>query len=291
LGFELEKVAKRWAGYLPPWLLQPIIYYRHHGRFPHLRNPRTFTEKIQWRKIHDRNPKFPVLADKLASKAFVGGHIDSEWVVPTLWSGTGTAPEVLAGLTRPFVIKPTHSTAPPVFVGVEGTDFNELARRCNRWLKLRHARQSHEWGYYGVPAALIAEPVLGGDPADPPRDYKLYVFSGRVEFIHVDTDRFRGHKRAYFDREWRPIELKTYYEVERRPVEPPPSLAAMIAFAERLAPLVAPDFMRIDLYDVDARPYFGEATFYPDSGYLRFEPVEMDLRFGELWQLPQTDRP
>jgi hypothetical protein len=291
MAFDLDKLVKRGAGYLPPWLLQRIIYFRHHGRFPDLRNPLTFTEKIQWRKLFDRNPKFPLLSDKLASKAFVAEHFGSEWVTPTLWSGERVTVEILAGLPRPFVIKPTHSTAAPVFVSSGETGWEELARRCNRWVPLRHAPQSHEWGYDDVPRALIAEPLLGGDPQEPPKDYKLYVFGGHVEYIHVDTDRFRGHKRAFFTRDWEPVDLFIRIPFEPRPIQRPATLEQMIAFAEGLAQLAAPDFIRVDCYEIDGRPYFGEVAFYPDSGYRVFTPREMDRRFGELWPLPQRSMP
>jgi hypothetical protein len=151
---------------------------------------------------------------------------------------------------------------------------------------LRHAPQSHEWGYFDVPHGLIAEPLLGDDPEGPPRDYKLYVFNSRVEYIHVDTDRYRGHKRAFFTRDWEPVDLTIRIPFEARPIARPASLERMIAFAEGLARVVAPDFIRIDCYEVDGTPLFGEVAFYPDSGYRVFAPLEMDRRFGELWPLP-----
>ena len=35
-------------------------------------------------------------------------------------------------------------------------------------------------------------------------------------------------------------------------------------------------FVRVDLYNVDGKVYFGELTFYPWSGYVQFEPDEFD---------------
>ena len=55
----------------------------------------------------------------------------------------------------------------------------------------------------------------------------------------------------------------------------------MIASAETLA--AGFDFVRVDLYEIDGRPLFGEMTFYPGSGLDRFAPVTLDDRMGRDW--------
>lgn len=46
-------------------------------------------------------------------------------------------------------------------------------------------------------------------------------------------------------------------------------------------------FVRIDLYDIRGDVYFGEITFFPNSGYGRFYPNEWNLIFGDMIVLPK----
>jgi hypothetical protein len=41
-------------------------------------------------------------------------------------------------------------------------------------------------------------------------------------------------------------------------------------------------FVRVDLYNVDGNIFFGELTFYPWSGYVKFTPSEFDEQLGAL---------
>jgi len=43
------------------------------------------------------------------------------------------------------------------------------------------------------------------------------------------------------------------------------------------------DFVRVDLYDVGNRIYFGEMTSTPGGGFARFDPQAMDEHLGRLW--------
>ena len=44
-------------------------------------------------------------------------------------------------------------------------------------------------------------------------------------------------------------------------------------------------FVRIDLYSLKDKIYFGEYTFFHDGGVVAFEPKEWDKRLGDMIQL------
>ena len=50
-------------------------------------------------------------------------------------------------------------------------------------------------------------------------------------------------------------------------------------------------FVRVDLYIISGRVYFGELTFYPMSGFGLFEPEEFDDELGSWLTLPACTRP
>lgn len=68
-----------------------------------------------------------------------------------------------------------------------------------------------------------------------------------------------------------------------RDIPRPENLDEMLMIAEKLSE----DFpyVRVDLYCVDGKVYFGELTFYPWSGYVQFVPDDWDYKFGEDFEL------
>lgn len=57
----------------------------------------------------------------------------------------------------------------------------------------------------------------------------------------------------------------------------------MIQIAEKLAQNIP--FVRVDLYEINNKLYFGELTFFPGAGLTKFEPDEFDRKFGDLIDL------
>lgn len=60
----------------------------------------------------------------------------------------------------------------------------------------------------------------------------------------------------------------------------PKNLLQMIKIAEELS--VGYDFLRVDLYNVSGKIYFGELTFYPAGGFGTYIPDEWNMKLGEM---------
>lgn len=272
-------VSRTVQGALPPRLKIALQFYYHLGYVPNLRQPETLNEKIQYRKLYDRDPRLAPLIDKIAAKETVAGIIGADWIIPTLWSGTDPAHIPFDTLTPPYVVKPNHTSNCNVFVFDAGTiDPAHIRKQARSWLKIDHARYAHEWAYQQVTPGLLIEPFIGS-ATSPPVDLKFYVFHGRVHYVEVCVERGTKNKRfVYFDRDWvwQPVS-------ERVDMAKPKNFAAMIEAAETLA---APfGFARVDFYEVDDRPLFGEITFYPAAGYDSDHSAGFDRVLGELWRL------
>ncbi len=163
-------------------------------------------------------------------------------------------------------------------------DWSVIEATCQQWLSQTFGAVTHEWVYSQVPRRILVEPFLG--PADYtvlrlPIDYKLFVFSGRVHYIQVDTDRATNHKRTFFDRAWRRQSFTYGFPMDTRVLNKPRSLDQMIEAAEHLGREFS--FVRIDLYEINGKPKFGEFTFLPNSGLLPFSPASYDDILGALW--------
>lgn len=253
------------------------------GRLPNLDNPKTFSEKIEARKLNDRDSRLPRLADKNKVKDYVGEKLGSAWVTPTSWSGPILPPREQRNWQIPYVIKATHGSGQNYFVlSKEAEDWPKIEAIVGRWLKKRHGLPYREWLYSQIEPGVLVEPYQG-DIAELPLDYKFFVFDGIVHYIQVDTGRKTNHLRVYYDRDWKRQEFAVGVPLEKNPVARPASLTKMIEAAE----LIGRDFsfVRVDLYDLPGHPRFGELTFYPGSGREKFTPPQYDQVFGDLWRI------
>ncbi|HEU0097539.1 MAG TPA: ATP-grasp fold amidoligase family protein [Allosphingosinicella sp.] len=250
-----------------------LLYLLRHGRIVRWSRPGRFTEWVQWRKLHERDPRIPPLMDKLAVKDHVESVLGPQWVTPTLFEGDAL-PE-RPGWDAPFVVKARHASNRNIFVRTPDMDWEAIRSTAAGWCREIYGLALDEWLYRCVPRGIVVEPFL--DPGGAlPVDYKVYVFGGRARCIKVDLDRETDHWRAIYDLDWRPLWSPPGWR--HRP--PPESLDAMIAGAEQLGADF--DFVRVDFYDLDGSPRFGEMTFYPGSG-LSPLPRQLDYWLGGLW--------
>jgi TupA-like ATPgrasp len=45
------------------------------------------------------------------------------------------------------------------------------------------------------------------------------------------------------------------------------------------------DFVRVDLYNANGKIFFGELTFNPRAGNIRFKPESWDTKLGQKWKI------
>jgi hypothetical protein len=254
----------------------------HFGRPPHFVRAKTFNEKVQRHKILDRDPRMTICADKILVKDFVAEKLGPGWTTPTLWHGASLPPLHERIWSPPFVLKANHGSRMNIFVRSDGDiDWPKFETLCAKWLSQSYGEPTGEWVYHNIKRQLFVEPFIG-DRGVLPIDYKFWTFHGRVEFIQVDTDREHQHKRAMFDREWRRLPFCLGFPVEQRRIDKPQSLEHMIAAAQKLSGGMP--FVRVDFYEIDGTPRFGEMTFYPGAGNEHFDPPEYDAIIGQLWR-------
>ena len=170
----------------------------------------------------------------------------------------------------PYVIKANHDSGSVFFVRNESArDWEWIEKLCADWLRSAFPQHLHEKWYHLTTPQILVEP-LGENLLD----FKFYVFEGRVQYIHVDTDRFIGHKRRFYDRNWNPLPFSLKFPLETRSIQKPTHLEEMINGAERLG--TGLDFVRVDFYDLPQGARFG---------YEPFDPPEYDRIVGEYWNL------
>ena len=273
-----EELCSRLLDNVGPENAVRLNYLRCHGRFPNLRNPRRFSEKVQFRKLYGDQPLFARLADKLLVKDFVAEIAGPDLVIPTVWSGTTLPSTHERSWPLPFVIKANHGSGTNRFVRMEeDLDWEGIEAECTKWIATDYKRYLGERWYNRIERKLLVEPIIGENLCD----YKFFVFDGAVKFIEVDTDRFSRHKRCFYDSQWNRLEFSLGYPLETKSIDRPTHLSIMLDVAQKLA--AGFDFVRVDLYDLEQGPKFSELTFTPDSGHKRFRPDKYDYIVGDLW--------
>lgn len=265
-------------------LLCSIQFARVHRYWPDFSKPKRFSEKIWSRMLHDRDQMLTTLSDKLEVRKFVQERIGNSWLIPLIWSGTDPRTIPFAELPRQFVIKATHGCGYNILVHDKSRlDVQSTIRRLDVWLKENHCldiRLGIEWAYKNIKPAIVIEEFIGAENTAP-TDYKFYCFAGRVEIVTLHFDRFTEHKTRTFDRDFQPHEFSYHFGQWPGKCERPTNFDKMVELAEKLA--AGFSFMRVDLYSVGERIYFGEMTPYPGGVSTKFLPVSQDKALGAKW--------
>lgn len=293
LRSHLPDWSRSAARAVSPWLRRHLLSDRRSledqfaavfGRAPDFATPRTFNEKVNWRKLYDRNPLQQLVTDKVAAREYVASRVGADYLMPLL--GVFNKPEDIpwAQLPAPYVIKATHGSGWNVFVADPAClEPREAVRKLQGWLQTDYYPPAREWAYKHIPRRLIVERFIGSTRDRAPEDFKFFCFDGLPQVIQVDHDRFTHHTRTLYDMSWQ--ELPVEYGYPSGPIIPAPTgLPEMVRVATELSRGF--DFVRVDLYYIEGRVHFGELTVYPEAGFGPFTPPEWDEWLGAFWRLP-----
>ena len=282
----MASIVSNFLRWLPDATYLKLLYRFKMGHRLNLKNPQTFTEKLQWLKLYNRKPEYTQMVDKLAVKEYVADRIGAEYIIPTL--GVWDRPDEIDwdSLPNQFVLKTTHGGGGGgvVICRDKGT-FDKTSALA----KLKESMASdiysslREWPYKNVPKRIIAEKFMSSEESPAPKDlldYKFFCFNGKVKFFKVDFGRFVEHHANYYDTDGK---LLPFGEINFEPdpahiIELPNNLREMILLAERLSK--NEPFLRVDFYNVNGTIFFGELTFYPASGMGKWTTEEADIKIG-----------
>lgn len=289
-----KKIILRFFKWLPDSIYLRILYRFAMGHRLNLKNPQTFTEKIQWLKLYDRKPEYTTMVDKYAVKEYVAERIGKKYVIPTL--GVWDKPEQIDFDLLPgkFVLKTTHGGGGGgVIVCPDKSKLDIKATRIKLTaaLKANIYRNYREWPYKNVPRRIIAEKFIEIPEKKNLTDYKVYCFNGLPRYIQVIQDRNTMETIDFFDTEWNHQEfygLNPIPKPANAAIPKPANLQEMLQISKKLAK--GTDFVRVDVYQVKDGIYFGELTFYPASGLGTFTPKEWNQKLGDLLRLNKKEK-
>lgn len=273
--------------FIPDKLMLRIQYWIKTKRILHLKNPKRYTEKVQWYKLFYRNEKMPICVDKLRVREYLAEKDLSDLTVK-LYAVFDKPEDInFTHLPDKFILKSTNGSGTNIICRDKSTlDQKKIVESFKNFFYQSVSSPGREWAYGKVEPRIIAEELLEDQttPDGSLKDYKFLCFNGKPEYIVLDVDRFTHHKRNIYDTQWNNLHIATDCPCTDDEHLPPENLEQMLKIAE----ILSKDFpaVRVDLYSVKGRIYFGELTFFPWSGYVMFTPDSFDFELGDLFSLP-----
>lgn len=268
---------------LPDKCYLKLIYFLIYKRRLNLNNPKYWTEKMQYKKLYDRNELLPQVADKLKLRQYATVKINTDITPEILWVGDNPSEIPFEKLPNKFVLKTNHGIGTNIIIEDKKTiDQRAIINQLNNWLDEDYFYPERQWAYKNIERKVFVEELLYDGNNQIPSDIKLYMFNGKLGAINLHYDRFKvNHQNILVDHNFKLLHSETKTPVDMKKYRPK-KFDDMVVYAEKLADPF--DFVRVDFYDLGNDFVLSELTHYPAAGIKRM-PKEIDLYLGNLWQL------
>ena len=246
-----------------------------------LNTPKTFNEKINWLKLHDRKPIYTTMVDKYKAKEFVGKIIGQEYIVPLIgvWNSVNDIDFDL--LPKKCMLKANYDSGGTSVYERGKTDISTLKSKLQGSKSFNYYYRSREWPYKNVEHKIIAEEFLdnGGQII---YDYKFWCFNGVPKVVYVTCKSGKIFENFY-DMDFNVLDIDHGFQRHYPEFEKPEYFELMKILATQLSKNIP--FVRCDFMPVNGKIYFGECTFFDWGGFRPFGG-DWDKKLGELLILP-----
>lgn len=290
---ECYLIVERMASIIPDAAYLKLVYRIRVGKKLNLKTPTSISEKLQWLKLYNRKAEYTKMVDKYEMKAIVAEKIGKEHVIPALGVWDSFDKIDFSELPEKFVLKCTHDSG-SVIICTDRSKFDKkrARKKLESALKRNYFWGGREWPYKNVTPRIMAEPYIEGLGNPDSIEYKITCFDGKLGFSTICTgvahSTLNVRKNDFYDKDFNMLPFWAFYKHSENPItEKPDVLDEIIDYAEIIAEGVP--YLRVDFYVLDGNVYFGEATFFTWSGFLKFEPKDedWDKKLGELLKLPE----
>lgn len=258
------KIIKKWIkcnlSYYFPKLFANYLHYRRVGKLINWSCPRDFNEKMRWLQFNSDTSIWPVLADKYEVRNYLSSKGYNDILVDLFGVWKDENDIDFSVLPDSFVLKTNNGSGDVIVVKDKGcVDVEEIRRRIGKSLRSQFGLLTVEPHYLQISPKIIAERYL----ADNIIDYKFFCINGEPQCVLIISDRDilrHRFKVNLFDMNWISMREKitAIYEVDETVIKP-------ISF-DRMKDVVKSlsasfSAVRIDLYEVNGKIFFGEFTF------------------------------
>ena len=290
---QLAILGKKVLAWISPKLLTSVEFKHAFRRSLDWKNPTDLNEKINWLKFYSDTSLWTRCADKYAVRKYVEecGYGDNLVKLYGKWDSVRDVD--WDKLPQQFVMKVNNGSG-DILVCKDKTklDKDKVLARFDELLKKKFSDYNGEPHYKGMRPCVIAEELLDVTKqpieTDTLIDYKIWCFNGVPKYVWACYNRHEGSVEvATYDLEWNRHDEKSvftwHYKRAKKDLPKPVSLSKMLTMAARLSKGIPQ--VRVDLYEVDNKPYFGEMTFTSAGGFNNFYTQEFLNELGDYTDL------
>lgn len=279
------------------WLLPKLIddetyikrfYKKRAHKDLDLENPQGMNEKMNWYKLRDRNPLMQTCADKYGVREYIisKGYEDSLNKLLAVYDKVEDID--IDALPERFVLKAAHGSHMNIIVkdNKESINWRRQRMMMRSWLRQDIYWSGREWVYKDIPRRIIAEEYLEDETGEL-KDYKFFCYNGKPYFALHLGNRYQGKLYInFYDMNMQLIDVR-YNTIPNDPQAKFPLSRELFEQMKKMATDLSEPFqhVRVDLYEVNGKIYFGEMTFFSGGGYQVFIPSEYDKIWGDYWEL------
>lgn len=285
--------AARLFGRNFPELMVRLRYFVRFRRPINLKHPQTLNEKILSLSLRSDTTIWTRLADKYNVRGYIEEHGLSDILVPLVGYWTKAEDIDFDKLPNSFVLKTTQGSGDIIIVkDKDSINKDNVRKQMDKALHTKYGELEGGKHYMRISPAIIAEALLTNDEISKIHstsiiDYKIWCFNGKVHYIWACCNRDKnGTDVMTYDINWNAHpEYSVFYDHYRRGslIPKPENFEQMINIAETLAkpfPVV-----RVDLYNLNGKIYFGEMTFTSLGGLMNFYTDDFQRMCGNIIDL------
>lgn len=260
-------------------------YKRRTGDILNIKNPEKYTEKIQYAKLYLNTPLKTKLSDKYQVREWIEKKIGKEYLIPLVGAWDSFSEINFNKLPERFVLKLNSGSGTNIIVNNKAEfNYNESKLKFFRWTSKDFAFNNDlQLHYSDIDTKIIAEEFIEDKNKELP-EYKFFCFHGQVYYCWQIVGRGSQEYRNVYDLNWnlQPWKFEGHENSPKKYTKPD-NFEEMIEIAEKLSK----DFphVRVDLYNVDGKIYFGEMTFTSTGGYRLITPEQYNYMLGDLWKI------
>lgn len=237
-------------------------------------NPTDINEWINWLSFKTDTSEWSKLSDKYRVRELIAKKGYKDTLIPLfkIWE----TPEQIKfeGLPKKFILKMNNYSGDSVIIDrTKETDLKFISSYFKKCFKKNYSTFFGELHYSRIKPILLAEKYLDyklqAGISTSLIDYKIWCFNGKVEIIEVIYDRtIDKASLMVYDSKWRAhpeyCVLSNHFKPGSQIFEKPYNFERMKQMAMELS-LGFPQ-MRVDLYEVNKKLYFGEITMTAAGG-------------------------
>lgn len=284
-GRELRGKIMSALAFLPDKLYLRLFYFSTTGKRINFKNPVGYCEKLQWLKVNDRRPEYSKLVDKLAVREHIDAVMGEGHMFPLLGQWKSFDEIEFEKLPNQFVLKCNHDSGSTKVIRDKASltqeDFAAMNAFYTRRLQHDFYHAGREYPYKGIKRCIMAEQLMidENDPEKSIEDYKFFCFNGEPKLMFVATDRNTDCKFDFYDMDFNHLDIFNIHPNSDKVIEKPKIFEEMKTIAAKLSQGMR--HVRIDLYELNGKIYFGEYTFFHGGGFQLFYPEKWERRLGD----------